>query len=275
MTFGIVGLGLMGGSFAKSLKHNGLSRTVYGFDHNKRHQEEAIKLGLVDELVNIETIKICDVIILAIPVDGIISIMTDLEDISINTTIIDLGSTKEDIVKNIPNTIRKNFIAAHPMTGTEKNGPKAAFDSLYIDKIVVLCDLEDNGELHIKRARNIFENMKMKIIYMGSKEHDIHACYMSHLPHAISYALANTVMDHETPREIITLAAGGFRDMSRIAKSSPHMWKDIFRQNRSNLLESIEIFEDNMTRMKQMLKDEDYDGLSKWMKKANSLHDIL
>ncbi len=275
MIFGVIGLGLMGGSFARSLKQNGLARKVYGYDHNKLHIEEALRLDIIDEVASLNQIKQCDVIILAIPVDGIIAIMKDLQDIGMYTTIIDLGSTKEDIVNNIPRSIRQNFIAAHPMTGTEKSGPKAAFDSLYEDKIVVLCDLEDNTLLHIKRATNIFENMKMQIIYMGSKEHDIHACYMSHLPHAISYALANTVMDHETPREIVTLAAGGFKDMSRIAKSSPHMWSDIFRQNRTNLLESIDIFEGHMSKVKQMLEDEDYDSLSKWMKKANSLHTIL
>jgi prephenate dehydrogenase len=110
---------------------------------------------------------------------------------------------------------------------------------------------------------------------MGAKEHDIHACYMSHLPHAISFGLANTVMDHETPKEILTLAAGGFKDMSRIAKSSAHMWNDIFRQNKDNLIESLEVFEKNMSQVKQMLKDEDYENINKWMLKANSLHDIL
>ena len=275
MTFGIVGLGLMGGSFGKALKKYNLAINVYGYDHNKVHQSQALELGLVDKICTLEELKKCDVIILAIPVDGIIAFMQHIKDIDINTTVIDLGSTKEIIVNNIPTSIRKNFIAAHPMTGTEKFGPKSAIDNLYEEKIVVLCNLEDNSALHIERTKNIFENMNMKIVYMDAKEHDIHACYMSHLPHAISFGLAYTVMDHEAPRESITLAAGGFRDMSRIAKSSADMWNDIFRQNRDNLIESLGIFEKNMSDAKQMLIDEDYENLSKWINKANNLHKIL
>jgi prephenate dehydrogenase len=198
-----------------------------------------------------------------------------LKDIDDKTTIIDMGSTKEIIVKNIPQEIRKNFVAAHPMTGTEKFGPEAAIDYLYEGKAVVLCDLEENDELHKQRAIDIFQQIGMRIIYMNSKDHDIHACYMSHLPHAISYSLANTVMNHEDPRSIIALAAGGFKDMSRIAKSSPDMWTDIFRQNRNNLLKSIDLFEENMKDVRQMIEKEDYKSLKEWMKKANTLHEIL
>jgi prephenate dehydrogenase len=115
----------------------------------------------------------------------------------------------------------------------------------------------------------------MDIVKMSAKEHDIHACYMSHLPHAISFSLANIVMNHENPKDIISLAAGGFKDMSRVAKSSPNMWSDVFRQNRANILESIELFEKELKKSKQMIKDEDYDGLQEWMKNANRLHEIL
>ena len=214
-------------------------------------------------------------IILAIPVDSIIALMDDLVDVSEDTTILDMGSTKEIIVENIPSKIRKNFIAAHPMCGSEKFGPKASMDNLYEGKTVVLCDLEDNDELHKQRAVKVFQEIGMRIIFMNSHEHDIHACYMSHLPHAISYSLANTVMTHEDPRSIIALAAGGFKDMSRVAKSSPDMWTDIFRQNRKNLLESIDLFEHQMKIVREMVENESYSDLKDWMKKANTLHEIL
>jgi prephenate dehydrogenase len=110
---------------------------------------------------------------------------------------------------------------------------------------------------------------------MNSKEHDIHTSYISHLPHAISYALANTVMKQEEPRNIISLAAGGFKDMSRIAKSSPKMWVDIFKQNKNNILTSIDIFEKQITKLKNMLKNNEYEQIKQWMSKANNLHDIL
>lgn len=276
MNIGIIGLGLMGGSLAKAVKRYGISKKVYGFTNSEKNAKEIEELGLVDELVDLETLKkVSDVIILSIPVDAIISMFPNFLDINEKTTIIDMGSTKEYIVKNIPPKIRKNFIAAHPMTGTEKNGPKAAIDNLYEGKTVVLCDLEDNENMHVNKAFKIFQEIGMRIVVMNSHEHDVNACYISHLPHLISFSLANTVMSHQNPKEIIALAAGGFKDMSRIAKSSPRMWGDIFKQNRENMLESIKSFEDQMNEAKKMIEEERYEDLENWMKKANSLHEIL
>jgi len=275
LKFGIVGLGLMGGSFAKVVKKYNLSSSVVGYDHNKKHQKQALALNLVERIVELDELLQCDVIVLCIPVDAIIKFMPTLEGISANTTIMDFGSTKKLIVDNIPKSIRKNFIAAHPMTGTEKFGPSAAIDGLYEGKTVVLCDLDICDNLHKERVLNIFNAIAMRIVEMDSTTHDKHACYISHLPHAISYGLANTVMSHEDPENIITLAAGGFRDMSRIAQSSSHMWTDIFRQNRENLLKSLDLYASQMQDMQKMLQDEDYESLSIWMDKANSLHDIL
>ena len=276
MDIGIIGLGLMGGSLAKAVKRYGIAKKVYGFANSEKNKRDILELNLVDELVDLETLKkVSDVIILAIPVDAIIGMFPNFLDIDENTTIIDMGSTKEYIVKNIPSIIRKNFVAAHPMTGTEKSGPKAAIDDLYEGKTVVFCDLEDNGNVHVNRAFRIFQEIGMRIVVMDSDQHDIHACYISHLPHIISFSLANTVMGHEDPKSIIALAAGGFKDMSRIAKSSPRMWSDIFKQNRKNLLASIDLFEEHLQTARKMVQEENYEELEEWMKKANSLHEIL
>ena len=276
MNIGIIGLGLMGGSLAKAVKRYGIAKKVYGFTNSEKNKKDILELNLVDELVDLETLKkVSDVIILAIPVDAIIGMFPNFLNIDENTTIIDMGSTKEYIVKNIPKKIRQNFIAAHPMTGTEKSGPKAAIDDLYEGKTVVFCDLEDNGNLHVNKAFKIFQAIGMRIVVMDSNQHDIHACYMSHLPHILSFSLANTVMSHEDPKSIIALAAGGFKDMSRIAKSSPRMWGDIFKQNRKNLLASIDLFEEHLQTARKMVQEENYEELEEWMKKANTLHEIL
>ena len=275
LKFGIVGLGLMGGSFAKVVKKYNLSSNVLGYDHNTNHQEQALALNLVERIIDIDELLTCDVIVLCIPVNAIIKFMPILEGISTDTTIMDFGSTKKLIVDNIPQSIRKNFVPAHPMTGTEKFGPSAAVDELYEGKTIVLCDLDICNTLHKERVLSIFNAIAMRIVEMDSDTHDVHACYMSHLPHAISYGLANTVMSHEDPKDIITLAAGGFKDMSRIAHSSSLMWTDIFKQNRENLLNSLDIYEKHMKNMRKMLEDEDYESISEWMDKANSLHDIL
>ncbi|AXH15045.1 prephenate dehydrogenase [Malaciobacter mytili] len=276
MNIGIVGLGLMGGSLAKAVKRYGIAKKVLGYINNEKNKKDVLELKLVDEIVDLETLKKeSDVIILAVPVDAIIEMFPSFLDIDEKTTIIDMGSTKEYIVKNIPEEIRENFVPAHPMTGTEKSGPKAAIDDLYEGKTVVLCNLEKNGNTHVNKAFRIFQGIGMRIVVMDADEHDVHACFMSHLPHAISFSLANTVMSHEDPKSIIALAAGGFKDMSRIAKSSPRMWTDIFKQNRKNLLSSIDLFEEHMKKVRKMVEDENYEELEKWMAKANTLHEIL
>lgn len=275
MKIGIVGLGLMGGSLALSLKKLDFIDSVVGSDHNEQHQKDALNLCLVDEIVEFEDIKKCDVIFLAIPVDGVIATLKNLKDVSSDTTIIDLGSTKEIIVNSVPKEIRKNFVAAHPMTGTENFGPYAAIEGLYDNHVVVLCDLEDSGALQRQIARKIFKSLNMKKYFMRSHEHDRHAAFISHMPHAVSYSIANAVMNQENKHNILALAAGGFRSMSRLAKSSPNMWEDIFRQNKENLLEAIDLFEDELKKLKKDIVNNEWQSVNKTMKAGSKLHDIL
>ncbi len=275
-SIGIIGLGLMGGSMALSLKQSLPSTKFIGYDHNTTHQEEAMELDIVDSLASdIDAILECDLIILAIPVDATTTFIREVNALTQDKTIMDLGSTKEEIVKNIPKSIRENFVATHPMTGTEKNGPTAAFDGLYKDKTVVLCDIEKSGKYQRDVVEYIYKLLKMHIIYMDSKDHDKHAAFISHMPHAISYALANSVMKQEDPKSIVALAGGGFKDMSRIAKSSPKMWEGVFEQNRDNVLKSVEYFKKELAIFEELLKIEKYDALQEWMEDANRLHNIL
>ncbi|QHG91521.1 prephenate dehydrogenase [Sulfurimonas sp. CVO] len=275
MNVAIIGLGLMGGSLAISLKKLDFINNIVGSDHNKIHQQEAVELGLVDNVIEFSEIKNYDVIFLAIPVDGIISALKNLTEVKESATIIDLGSTKSKIISSVPTKIRKNFVAAHPMTGTESYGPKAAIDNLYKDNVVVLCDIENSGDFQVKIAKKIFKALEMKKYFMSAKEHDRHAAFISHMPHAISYSLANTVMHQENKHNILALAAGGFRSMSRLAKSSPNMWEDIFRQNRANLLEAITLFEDELKLLKGYIENEEWDKVHKNIEAGNRLHDIL
>lgn len=275
MNIAIVGLGLMGGSLALSLRKLDFIDSIVGSDHNKEHQKAALELNLVEKIVEFEDVKSYDVIFLAIPVDGVISALKNLTDVRKDTTIIDLGSTKQKIVDSVPTKIRKNFIAAHPMTGTENFGPHAAVEGLYSGQSVVLCDLEDSGEIQQKRSRKIFKALGMKKYFMKASEHDRHAAFISHMPHVISYSIANTVMNQENKSNILALAAGGFRSMSRLAKSSPDMWEDIFRQNKSNLLEAVELFEKELKNLKKSIENDEWDKVHKNIKSGNKLHDIL
>jgi len=273
---GLIGLGLMGGSLSIALQETSNDFHIIGLDHNVLHCKEALELGLVNEIVHdLESIALCDIIVLSIPVDGIIAISKELKIRNPECTIIDLGSTKEKISRSIPEAIRTHFVTAHPMTGTEKFGPTAACSGLYKDKVVVLCDMELSGKHQQEVAKSLFESIGMKLVYMDAKEHDRHAAYISHMPHALSYALATSVINQEDKRSIIALAGGGFKDMSRIAKSSPNMWEDIFRQNKSNVLEAIHTFQSELKKCEKMIEAEEWDNLNSWMQKANTLHDIL
>ncbi len=280
MKVGIIGLGLMGGSFALALKklykNKGEKLEIVGIDHNDQHCLEALELKIADRITDdINDLLDLDLIILTIPVNAMLKVIPQLKDISEHTTVIDFGSTKELIIKAIPKEIRANFVAAHPMTGTEKFGPTAADRKLYRGKVVVLCDTEDNDPKHLKLAKNLFRELGMKIFYMGAKEHDRNAAYISHMPHAVSFSLANAVMAQQNPKSILAMAGGGFKDMSRIAKSSPNMWLDVFKQNKENLLDAVASINSELAKFQELVENEEWEELRSWILNANKLHDIL
>ncbi|HIV49022.1 MAG TPA: prephenate dehydrogenase [Candidatus Helicobacter avicola] len=273
---GIIGLGLIGGSMGLALRELGGFGCIAGFDNNPLHSQQALSLGLVDECISLEElISDGDVLFLATPVESIIALLPKLTSIKSSATIIDLGGTKELIIKHIPDSIRKNFIAAHPMAGTEFYGPKAALPHLFKDSIVILANLEESGEAQIQMAREIFLGIGMKIIKMDAHEHDRHIALISHMPHIISYALANAVLSQEDPQTILALIGGGFRSMSRLSKSSPKMWNDIFKQNTQNVLDSITSFQDELQKAKNMLESKDWEGLETFMAQANKLQEFM
>ncbi len=275
MEISIIGLGLMGGSMGLALKKIPQVSKIYGYDSNMSHLDEALKLGLIDKAVTLKDALSKEIVILATPVDACIDILNNFTPIDEFQTVIDLGSTKEKISSSINPKVRPSFVASHPMTGTEYSGPSAAKEGLYEGSTVVLCDLEKSGNHQAKIAKAIFTEMGAKIIEMDSKTHDLHAAYISHLPHIISFSLANAVLSKENPKDILSMAAGGFRDMSRLAKSRADLWTQIFRQNRANLLESIDVFEKHLQELKKAVADEDWEELEKKLQKANELHLIF
>ena len=161
------------------------------------------------------------------------------------------------------------------MAGTEYSGPLAAIADLYENKVMVVCNIDESGEVQRKRALDIFNKLKMKIKYMEADEHDRHAAFISHMPHIVSFSIANAVLKQEDKEHIVTLAAGGFRDMSRLAKSNPHMWGDIFKENKKNLLDSIKAFKNELKKAKAMIENEEWEKLKKWMEMGNELHKIM
>ncbi|WP_104682516.1 prephenate dehydrogenase [Helicobacter felis] len=277
MRIGIIGLGLMGGSMGLALQEVRAQlgiKSLLGFDSNPIHAQMALSLGLVEECLDFEHMQTCDVLILATPLQGIIDILKQLQPPK-TTTIIEIGGAKGEIVRAIPPTIRPQVVATHPMCGTEFHGPKAALKGLYKHKIVVLVDTEQSASMHTERARELFSAIGMQMVKMRADEHDRHVAFVSHLPHAISYALANVVLAQESPQNILSLAAGGFRDMSRLSKSAPQMWRGIFAQNQGRILEALELFITEMQQVKGWLEAQEWEKLQTWMQQANRLQEFM
>lgn len=277
MKVGIVGLGLMGGSLGLALKQTKIVSTISGWDINEEHRQQAIELGLVHEIKNIEQMKKeCDMVVLAIPVEAIITTLKkDLFDAPKNLTIIDFGSTKRDIINAVPKTIRSNFVAAHPMAGTEYSGPQAAFSSLYAGATAIICDPELTANEHAMRAVELFSHIGMKIVFMSASEHDHHTAIISHLPHAISFSLASGVLKQEERRHIVALGGPTFSGMIRVAKSSPIMWSDIFKQNKDELIDAIDMFESELNELKKLLQNDKFDKVYDFLSDARKIREIL
>ena len=275
MKIGIIGLGLMGGSLGLALKEKRVAQMIIGDDSNPIHRRQALSLGLVDECLDLQGVFECDIVFLCTPVDSIVEIIKGTKSLQPHQTIIDFGGVKREIIAAIPPHLRANFVSLHPMVGTENFGPKAAFKDLYKNQIMIFVDIAKSGETQVNLTREICINLEMNIIKMDAQSHDRHTAFISHAPHILSYALANTVLKQEKAQDIVAVAGGGFRGMVRIAKSSGVMWSEIAKQNKSEILEALNAFETELKSAREMIENDRFDELCEWMTKANKLRDIL
>ncbi len=272
---GIVGLGLMGGSLGLALKESGICSAIIGDDLNQVHRRQALALGLVDECLDMNGILECDVIFLCTPVNAIVEIIKNIKSLKPNQMVIDFGGVKSEIIKAIPKKLRKNFLSLHPMCGTENFGPKAAFRDLYKNQIMIFVDINDSGKTQVELAREICIKLGMNIVKMDSKSHDTHTAFISHMPHILSYALANSVLEQENPQDIVAIAGGGFKSMSRISKSSGTMWSAIAKQNKNEILKAIKAFQKELEIATKLIQKDDFSSLKEWMDSANRLREII
>ncbi len=277
MNVTIIGLGLIGGSIARDLKKSGFATKLTGVDNNSDHAEEALKIKLVDEVQPLEkAVKSADIVVLAIPVDKIKTVLPIvLDEISSGTTVTDMGSTKSEIIETISDhPRRKNYIPAHPMSGTENSGPTAAIEGLFSGKIAIVCDHEFSGPQHLALVEKMFQAIGMNIAYMSADEQDHSTAFISHLPHAAAYALANAVQDKEDRSIIFDLASGGFRSTVRLAKSTPAMWGPIFQQNKEYIIESLEVYIKHLKEFKDSIKN-DEEKMYSLMNNATKIRSVL
>ena len=274
----IIGVGLIGGSFALEIKKIFPDSNIIGIDNSKENLDQAINLGIIDAIGSIDDITNPFMILLAIPVKSIINILPNVLDKSTQDTIvIDFGSTKNSICKSVMNhKNRSNFVAAHPIAGTEFSGPNAAHYGLFDNKNIIICEHEKSNDNIINTALEIFSKMKMIVSYMDSISHDKHIAYVSHLSHLSSFMLGKTVMDEEeSEKNIFDMAGSGFESTVRLAKSSPKMWTDIFDDNKSNVLKSLSDYINNLELIKDLIESNKFEELESQLKKTNYIKKIL
>tara|TARA_R110001632_G_scaffold101470_2_gene209124 strand:- start:577 stop:1431 length:855 start_codon:yes stop_codon:yes gene_type:complete len=274
----IIGTGLIGGSFALDIQQEYADALIYGIDNNPAHLKEAKELNVIHHEAVFDDLQHADIVFLTIPVDKSLSVLPKVLDIiNDDALVIDVGSTKQcicDVVKDHPK--RRNFLAAHPIAGTEFSGPKAALKGLYNEKTNIICEVEKTAFKLQERALDIFSKIGMRIRYMDAVSHDKHIAYVSHLSHISSFMLGKTVIDKEkNERDIFDMAGSGFESTVRLAKSSPAMWTPIFEQNKANVIETLEEYIGNLQQFKKLMQENKFDKVFEEMQNANHIKNIL
>lgn len=274
----VIGLGLIGGSLALELKKNSWA-TIFGIDKNPAHLNKALELGIIYKKADLDIVADMDAVIVAVPVNVIPDLSVKILDlIGDDTLVFDVGSTKAAVCDAIRNhKKRKNFVALHPIAGTEFSGPEAAIYDLFTNKVNIICERELSSPEMIDRAIGIFESLKMKNVFMESAvQHDMHIAYVSHLSHISSFMLGKTVLEIEQDeKNIFNMAGSGFASTVRLAKSNPETWTPIFMQNRENLLKSLEEYIKNLNQFKDILTRKSADDVLNIMQNTNRIKDVL
>ncbi|MBK9569095.1 MAG: prephenate dehydrogenase [Chitinophagaceae bacterium] len=274
----IVGIGLMGGSLAIQLHEKKLASRLVGVDTHADHAHKALELELVDEVMNLdEAIKVSDVIILAIPVDKLVDLLPLVLDKIENQIVLDLGSTKSQLIEVIKNHPKRGrYVATHPMWGTEYSGPQAAVRGAFENRALIICNAAESDADALKWVRGMYSKIGMRLLEMEARAHDLHAAYVSHISHITSFALANTVLQKEKEdNAIFELASAGFESTVRLAKSNPAMWVPIFMQNKENVLDVLKEHIAQLTRFKESIEKDDKEYLTKLIEEANRIRRII
>lgn len=257
MQVGVMGVGLIGGSMAIDLKKRKFADRIVGVESNDLHAAAALQMGIVDEIVSFEDcIEKSDIIVVATPVNVAVKLIPAILDRVTCQVVTDVCSVKSkvsELVRYHPK--RRNFVAAHPMAGTEYSGPWAALSGLFDGRAGIICNAEDSDARAVECVKSMYDCLNMRLICMSADHHDVHTAYVSHLSHVISFALALTVLEKEKDeKHIFDLASGGFSSTVRLAKSSAEMWAPIFSQNRDNILAVLDVYMEKLQEFKRNME---------------------
>ncbi|QDK83193.1 prephenate dehydrogenase [Spirosoma sp. KCTC 42546] len=279
MVVSIVGIGLLGGSFALAVREKYPKMRFIGVDTSPVNGQLALAKGIVDEVLPLaEAVAQSTLVVMATPVNIITDLLpTVLDHLPVDATVIDLGSTKELICDLVDtHAKRSQFVAVHPMAGTENSGPGAAFKELLSGKNLIICDREKSNADSLMLVESLFRDIGMKLFYMTPKEHDLHLAYVSHLSHISAFALGLTVLEKEKDEQaIFDMASTGFSSTVRLAKSSPQMWAPIFDQNRTNVSDALAAYIDFLQQFKEVIDSQDVTASLDFMQRANVIRRVL
>jgi prephenate dehydrogenase len=283
MKVGIIGLGLIGGSIAVDLRRRGHAHEILGVEADQVNAAAALRIGLVDKVTDLdECLSESDMVVLAVPVGAAVRLLPRILDSfdavgSAEKIVIDVCSTKEHLARCVRyHPCRRQYVATHPMAGTEYSGPWAAMSGLFDGHACIICDAEESAPNAVRRVEELYDVLNMRMIYMSSSSHDVHAAYVSHISHVSSFALALTVLDKEKDeKHIFDLASGGFSSTVRLAKSSSEMWTPILSQNRENVLHVMDTYIEKMNAFRQAIADGDDDAVRGLIEEANRIRRII
>ena len=287
MKIGIIGLGLIGGSMAIDLKRKGFADEVLGVEAEPVNAAAAGKIGLVDRVVSYEEcVEQSDIVVLAVPVGAAVKLLPDIldrfnaissEPSGLDKIVIDVCSTKEHLARSVKyHPARRQYVATHPMAGTEYSGPWAAMPGLFDGHAGIICDAEESSTKAVRTIERLYEALNMRTIYMNSSNHDVHTAYVSHISHVTSFALALTVLEKEKDeKHIFDLASGGFSSTVRLAKSSPDMWTPILTQNSDNVLHVIDTYIEKMQAFRDAIADGDEESIRGLIAESNKIRRII
>jgi prephenate dehydrogenase len=276
----IIGIGLIGGSMALDLKKRDFAEKVIGVDINPQHANIAKLSKLVDDTMPLEeAVAESELIVIATPIDVTKKLLPDILTLCEGTekVITDVGSTKSGILKKVQNhPNRAQYVASHPMAGTEFSGPLAAISRLFDYKTAILCDIDNSSPHAVEVVRQMYETLHMKVITMQPHQHDVSAAYVSHISHISAFALSLAVLEKEKDeKRILDLASGGFASTVRLAKSSAEMWVPVFDQNSDYVLEVLDTYIEKLGQFRRAIEKKDHNKLSELIHESNKIQKIL
>lgn len=275
----VIGIGLIGGSLALSLKSKGAVNEVIGYSRSENARQEALALGVIDKAADsiAEAVAEADVIFVAVPMGAMAAVFADMsEHIRPEAIITDGGSAKAQVVLAAREALGNNFkqfVPGHPIAGTEKSGPSAAFATLYENHRVVLTPLSDTDTAATAKIKAMWQLTGAEVFEMDVEHHDTVLAATSHLPHVLAFNLVGMLAQRDDCDEVLRYAAGGFRDFSRIASSDAVMWRDICLGNKQAILDLLDEYHQGINKIEQAIKEEDGEYLIEVFARAKKARD--